>query len=67
MVMGTALTLIVVACAALIVWAFITGRVSAARRRTYLPGGDEAKQQPRTANPPQGEPPIEPGAGNSGD
>jgi hypothetical protein len=37
--MATALTLIVilVACAALIVWAFITGRVSAARRRTYLP------------------------------
>lgn len=51
--MGIALTLILVACAALIVWAFITGRVSAARRRTYLP-----------PSPPNDEPPAprEPGA-----
>lgn len=41
--MGTALTLIILACAALLIWAFITGRVSAATRKTYLPQSPSPK------------------------
>lgn len=55
--MGTALTLILVACAAFIVWAFITGRVSAAKRRTYLPRAPEVKVAPDVPDPGKGESP----------
>ncbi|MBU6244016.1 MAG: hypothetical protein KGP12_02245 [Actinomycetales bacterium] len=35
--MAVALSLIILACAVLLVLAFVTGRVSAMTRRTYLP------------------------------
>lgn len=64
--MGTALTLIILACAGLLIWAFITGRVSAATRKTYLPQGPSGEDPASRGVDPGGTPDAPQTAGEPG-
>lgn len=63
--MAVALSLIILACATLIVLAFVTGRVSAMTRRTYLPAAPVDDARPHLETKPPGPDSMDEGPADS--